>query len=182
MNKKMISKNNLAILICVLFITVTTGCKSTMYREASKRAPVARTPVIHDVIKPGEQDGRVVPNIRGEYEILPAESILVQISTDYLVNFSVDIDGVTLPLVEEETAQRKLEAQDKGYYTASLNKNLSTSDLAYWNITVYPPSGKRNDSDFSINIRTISVNPKYTGRERISTPLTILVVSDRTLA
>jgi hypothetical protein len=177
----MISKNNLTILVCVLFIIVTTGCRSTMYREASKRAPVARTPVIHNVIRPGEQDGRVVPNIRGEYEVLPAESILVQISTDYLVNFSVDIDGDTLPLVEEVT-QRELEARDKGYYTASLNKNLSTSSLAYWDITVYPQPDKRNDTDLNINIRTISVNPKHIGRERISTPLTILVVSDRILA
>lgn len=174
MKRKMIYKSTLAVLG---FITIAaiTGC--TMSHEAAKRAPVAKSPSLYRVIKPGARDISIVPNIKGEYEVLPAESVLVQVNTGYLADFEVDVDGNTLALAVNPARQHELESQDMGYYVTSLNKDLSTADDANWDVTVYPPPSKRKAGAFNINIRTVSVNPKYTGSEKVSAPLTIPLVS-----
>lgn len=172
MNRNKVNKNILVVLGFVLF-SITTGC--AVHR--AKVAPAAHPPGLYRVIQPGVQDVTVVPNLRGEYEMLPLDWILVQVNTKYLTNFEVDVDGETLPMVEEPRRQRELEDNDMGYYTRSLNRDLSTSDRANWNIAVYPPPDKRTDDRLTINIRTITLNPAYTGLEKVSAPLTIPVVS-----
>ncbi|MCF6158745.1 MAG: hypothetical protein E3K32_09275 [wastewater metagenome] len=176
MNKKIINKKNLA-LIAFTFLMATAGC--AIHRESAKRAPVARAPSLYRVVQPGAQHVRIAPNLSGEYEMLPTNSVLVQVGTDYLTNFDVSIDGETIPLAEDSARQRELDAADKGYYTISLNKDISTADIANWNIQIYPPRGAREGDGFNINIRTVSVNPFHTGAERVSAPLTIPVVPGR---
>lgn len=170
--KKIMSKNTIAALACAFFV-ITAGC--AMDRTMAKRAPAAQSPGIYRVIKPGPPEKVVVPNLRGEYELLPAKSVVIELNSQYLTDFQVDIDGDVLPLAENVDRQRDLEAEDMGYYTSKINTDLSTGGMANWQIEVFPPPSMQNGNGFNINIRSLSVSTKYTGMEKISSPLTILV-------
>ncbi|TLD42340.1 MAG: hypothetical protein JETT_1372 [Candidatus Jettenia ecosi] len=174
--KNVMSKNTIVGLACA-FLVVTAGC--AIDRTMAKRAPAAQSPGLHRVIRPGPPTEKVIiPNLKGEYEMLPTESVVIQLNSAYLSDFQVDIDGNVIGLVENVERQRDLEAADLGYYTSKLMPDVSTNNLAYREITVYPSPSKRDSDMFNINIRNISASTKYTGLEKISSPLTITVVGE----
>lgn len=163
----------LVMLVCA-FVIMTSGCAS--YYKMATKAPAARAPLLYKVVRPDSPDEKVIPNIKGEYELLPTDLIIIQVETEYLTGLQVDVDGDVLASTDHPERQEVLEAADKGYYTSTYDKRLSTRDKAIWEIDIYPHPSIQDSDGFNINIRTISPNPAYTGIERVSAPLTIRVV------
>lgn len=165
--------NRLVILFCT-FLMMTYGCAS--YYKMATKSPAARAPSLYKVVRPDSADEKVIPNLKGEYELLPTDIIVIQVETPYMTGLQVDIDGDVLAWTDHPERQEILETADKGYYTSTYNSRLSTREKAIWEIAVYPHPSLQESEGFNINIRSISPNPRYTGIERVSAPLTIRVV------
>jgi hypothetical protein len=143
------------------------------------RGPAATTPT-QTLVSVRNPDGHwttVGANPSGNYEVLPSAfpnaGLRFFLYAPNGTALSIDIDGQTLANMPNAGG-----TSATGYFRVL---NVDTSfNPAKWELEVQPPDSKMSSTMMTFKIADISLNPRFTGTDHISTPVTVVLVA-RTL-
>jgi hypothetical protein len=138
--------------------------------------PAATTPTfgLLQVRQPSANWGSVGPNPSGNFEVLPNAfpnaGLRFSLYAPYPTVLSIDLDGQTLSNIPSGGA-----TSTTGYFrVVNVNTNFNP---AQWTIEIQPPDSKASSTMMTFNIADVSLNPRFTGTDYSSTPVTVILVA-----
>jgi Divergent InlB B-repeat domain len=140
------------------------------------RDPAAATPTFGQlsVREPNGNWEGVGPNPSGNFEVLPSvfpnAGLRFFLYAPYPTALSIDLDGQTLPDIPSAGG-----TSATGYFRV-LNVNTSVNP-AQWELEIQPPDSKMSSAMMTFKIADVSLNPRFTGTDHISNPITVILVA-----
>jgi hypothetical protein len=140
------------------------------------RDPAAATPTFGQlsVREPNGNWGGVGPNPSGNFEVLPSAfpnaGLRFFLYAPYPTALSIDLDGQTLSDIPSAGG-----TSATGYFRV-LNVNTSFNP-AQWELEIQPPDSKMSSTMMTFKIADVSLNPRFTGTDHISGPITVILVA-----
>jgi len=153
-----------------VLLLAEVGCDQ---QQVVDQSPAAKKPVLttlSTVVPSTCAWTDAAPNVAGNWEILPSGhptgDLRVKFKAPYPTTLQIDIDGHYVISQFDNTL-----TLENGYYKIDSINLASTQDTFDWDITVTPPVSLRMEIQFRLNIADVSINPNYSGTNKISTPL-----------
>jgi hypothetical protein len=138
--------------------------------------PAAATPTapVVSVRNPDGQWATVGPNPSGHFEVLPSvfpnAGLRFYLYAPSPTRLSIDLDGQALPNMPGAGG-----TSATGYFRVL---DVDTSfNPAKWEIEIQPPDSKMSSTMMAFKIADVSFNPRFTGTDHISTPVTVTLVA-----
>lgn len=164
----------------LILVAMLAACGTI--QNVANTAPAAQTPsgiTVSAILVKGGSWTTVGRNGSGEYEILPgglpSGGTRLYFYVPYPSTLAVDIDGMALPKFED--IPQGTNPATTGYFRIiNINPNPNP---AIWTVGVRPPNSKVSSTRYVINVKNVSINPNFQGTDKVSNPLSITAVAQK---